>query len=110
MTIGLMDLSSFLYNFLIFFVPVPVGLCHAGGRDGAGGRRQAAAGPQPAEGKHSGAAQPATGGGEPEAESGAAAHHFRVNTTTALLASWVWRRQNFDKHVNSVLHSVACCV
>lgn len=80
MTIGLTDLSSFLNSIFFFFVPVPVGLCHAGGRDGAGGRRQAAAGPQPAEGKRSGEAQPATGGGEPEAESGAAANRFRVNT------------------------------
>lgn len=76
--------GSFIFFIFYFFVfvPVPVGLCHAGGRAGAVGRRQAAAGPQPAEGKHSGAAQPATGGGEPEAESGAAAHHFRVNTHT----------------------------
>lgn len=73
--------TAIFHLFSFLFSLVQVGLRHAGGRPRSGWRHQAATGPQPAEGKHSGAAQPQTGRGEPEAERGAAAHHDRVTRT-----------------------------
>lgn len=62
------------------FFPVQVGFCFAEGRPRAGGGSERVTDPQSAEGKHTGAPQPETRGGEPKTETRTATNHCRVNT------------------------------